>query len=91
MGLDDSPEFDSSSEIAGQSQSGVGADSASAVTNFVDAHGRNADILGHLVLANDHRFLKFFEQNFAGLNALLRTAVRPDPCLSIYGSKTSIL
>jgi hypothetical protein len=62
------PEFDRSTEIAGETQSRVRADTASTAANLIDPPGRNIDIFGQLVLADIHRFQKLFKKNFTGVD-----------------------
>lgn len=67
MALDSGPELDGGAEKAGQSQRRVRTDAGSAPADFVDAHGRNANILGQSVLADAHRLQKFLKEDFAGM------------------------
>jgi len=67
MALDAGPELYGSTEITGQTQGCIGADAAFASADFIDPHGRYADVPGKPVLAYAHWLQEFFQKDFAGM------------------------
>jgi hypothetical protein len=66
--LEPQPETGRISEVPGESECGVGRDTASPVHDFVDSTWGNAQIIAKLILADAQRFEKLFIENFARMH-----------------------
>jgi hypothetical protein len=66
--LEAQPETGRISEVTGQSQRGIGRDSASAVNDFVDPARGDSKFGPEAILAEGHRIKEFFLQNMARMN-----------------------
>lgn len=62
------PELRLHVEETSEAQGGVRGDGAAAMDDLVDPSGRDADILGQLVLADAQGFQKLSQENLAGVD-----------------------
>lgn len=68
MRLKIEPELRFHVEKTPEPEGGIGRDAAPAMDNFIDAPGGDANILGQPILADSHRFQKFRQKDFTGVN-----------------------
>jgi hypothetical protein len=62
------PELRGDAKVTSQTQRGVRRDAPVAMNNFVDAAGRDADILRQAILRNAHRLEELLQENLAGVD-----------------------
>jgi hypothetical protein len=62
------PELRGDAKVTSETQRGVRRDAPVAMNNFVDAAGRDADILRQAILRNAHRLEELLQENLAGVD-----------------------
>ncbi len=73
VGLEIAPELRAGTEILAEAQRGVGGNRSSSFDNCIDTRRRHMDVHSQFILADSHRFEKFFREDFTWMDQIFRS------------------